>query len=381
MDVRKCLLMKMSTKYRLDFYRENINYFDGMTFLFFDCRESNFIEQVSDIGFKELQIVRLADYQHMFVLNNESYDNYKYIIKSQSEIFIDSNIFGNFTSHKYEIKNEIIKLMKLKEHLGVVFNIIPFMIERSYNNFAILERDVLGIYNCYKEFFKLSDNGLSENEISIRADNALHELLNSKKNNDEIEIAQRQQNVVYAYFLKTFILYNLYNDSKDRVEKFVDFINNDVFIYMELPAEMCFNYLIYGQRSIYIDFYNKFQKSCKDILSSAKGMAWDIVLIYNTFASCSEIYRIQRIITLPYFATLDKRFAKVVRLNPVRAISYNGQGNPNLYFTRGIDDLEIDEALKSLIAQNSDERTYRFNKLDIKQLVKQYEGEVLNIIK
>ena len=108
MDVRKCLLMKMSNKYRLDFYRENINYFDGMTFLFFDCRESNFIEQVSDIGFKELQIVRLADYQHMFVLNNESYDNYKYIIKSQSEIFIDSNIFGNFTSHKYEIKNEII---------------------------------------------------------------------------------------------------------------------------------------------------------------------------------------------------------------------------------------------------------------------------------
>ena len=39
MDVRKCLLMKMSNKYRLDFYRENINYFDGMTFLFFDCRE------------------------------------------------------------------------------------------------------------------------------------------------------------------------------------------------------------------------------------------------------------------------------------------------------------------------------------------------------
>ena len=246
MDVRKCLLMKMSNKYRLDFYRENINYFDGMTFLFFDCKESNFIEQVSDIGFKELQIVRLADYQHMFVLNNESYDNYKDIIKSQSEIFIDSNIFGNFTSHKYEIKNEIIKLMKLKEHLGVVFNIIPFMIEKSYNNFAILERDVLGIYNCCKEFFKLSSNGLSENEISIRADNALHELLNSKKNNDEIEIAQRQQNVVYAYFLKTFILFNLYNDSKDRVEKFVDFINNDVFIYMELPAEMCFNYLIYG---------------------------------------------------------------------------------------------------------------------------------------
>ncbi len=380
MDIRKCLLMKMSNKYRLDFYRENINYFDGMTFLFFDCRESNFIEQVSDIGFKELQIVRLADYQHMFVLNNESYDNYKYIIKSQSEIFIDSNIFGNFTSHKYEIKNEIIKLMKLKEHLGVVFNIIPFMIEKSYNNFAILERDVLGIYNCCKEFFKLSDNGLSENEISIRADNALHELLNSKKNNDEIEIAQRQQNVVYAYFLKTFILFNLYNDSKDRVEKFVDFINNDVFIYMELPAEMCFNYLIYGQRSIYKDFYNKFQKSCKDILSSAKGMAWDIVLIYNTFASCSEIYRIQRIITLPYFATLDKRLAKVVRLNPVRAISYNGQGNPNFYFTRGIDDLEIDEALKSLIAQNSDERTYRFNKLDIKQLVKELEEEVQNII-
>ena len=57
-------------------------------------------------------------------------------------------------------------------------------------------------------------------------------------------IGNMQHFASYAYLLMTYILYNKISSVEDRIRKFVEFINTQIYVYLELTANLCVNFLI-----------------------------------------------------------------------------------------------------------------------------------------
>lgn len=381
MNVRECELLLLPNNQRLDYYKEHINDLQDISFVFFDCAKSNISLFALTNQYSNIEILQLADYEHMFLLNKDTYNKINAYIRINTEVFFDSNVFGKL---KYNDAwgGDILKLKEELNSKQIATNAIPFIIERTLNEYDFNKDMQYKFYEDFKHYFKEFSNYSDEANLSVMADKAYSTFINMRNDSETRLIGNKQHFASYAYLLKTFILYNKYSSVNDRIYKFIEFINTQVYVYLELTTSLCIDFLINGSKSIYSEFFKYFQINYfnyEKLIRSIKGMAWDLTLVYNSMGAFVANYRDYKSLKLVYFATADRQLAKIIKNNQVKALSIINGAISQMYFNNGLGSLKIDEGYKKSIAKFSDRRKKNFEKMDKNVLRLKLEEEVKSL--
>lgn len=378
MNENECELLLLPNNQRLDYYKKHINELKDIDFVFFDCSKSKASLFYPTKHYSNIEILQLADYEHMFLLNKDTYDKLDAIIRINTEVFFDSNVFGKLKFNDAWNSD----IAKLKEELNskqIVTNVIPFILERTLNEYDFEQNIKYKFYEDFKYYFKEFSDFDGEANISIMADNAYNQFIKMRNDNETRLIGRTQHFASYAYLLKTFILYNENKSIDDRIRKFVEFINSQIYVYLELTTNLCVDFLMNGSKSIYAEFFKFFQLNYSNygkLIKSIKGMAWDLTLLYNSMRTFATNYKDYKSLKLIYFATADRQLAKIIKNNQIKSLSIINGEISQMYFDKGLQNLDIDDAYKESIAKFSDMRKYNFDKIDKEELRIKLEYEV-----
>lgn len=374
-------MLLLPNNQRLEYYKTFINDLQDIDFVFFDCSKSNANLFCSTQQYSNIEILQLADYAHMFLLNKNTYSEKKVYLRANTEALFDSNIFGKL-KHDDAWNGDIIKLKKDLNSKHILTNAIPFILERSLNEYDFDKDMQYKFYEDFKYYFKSFSDYNDEANISIMADNAYNTFIRMRTDIETRTIGDAQHFASYAYLLKTFILYNKYSSIDDRIHRFVEFINKQIYVYLELPTNLCMDFLINGNKSIYSEFFKYFQfgySKYEKLIKSIKGMAWDLTLVYNVMRIMAVNYKKYNSLTLIYFVTADRQLARIIKNNQIKSLSIINGEISQMYFGNGLSTLKIDENYKKSIAEFSDIRKSNFEKMDKVQFKKELEEEVMLI--
>ena len=378
MNDKECKLLMLPNNYRIDFFKNNISDLKNIDFVFFDCLKSNASLFCSTEQYSTIEILQLADYEHMFLLNKDTYDKLDTKIRINTEVLFDSNVFGKLKINE-AWNGDIAKLKKELNSKQIATNAIPFILERTLNEYDFEQDMKYKFYEDFKYYFKEFNNNADESNISIMADNAYGTFFKMRHDSDTRLIGNMQHFASYAYLLMTYILYNKISSVDDRIRKFVEFINTQIYVYLELTANLCVNFLINGSKSIYAEFFKYFQlnySNYEKLIKNIKGMAWDLTLVYNSMRTFATNYRDYNSLKLIYFATADRQLAKIIKNNQIKSLSIINGEISQMYFDRGLQELEINDVYKKSIAEFSDMRKYNFEKMNKEELRIKLEDEV-----
>ena len=134
MNDKECKLLMLPNNYRIDFFKNNISDLINIDFVFFDCLKSNASFFYSTEQYSTIEILQLADYEHMFLLNKDTYDKLDTKIRINTEVLFDSNVFGKLKINE-AWNGDIAKLKKELNSKQIATNAIPFILERTLNEY------------------------------------------------------------------------------------------------------------------------------------------------------------------------------------------------------------------------------------------------------
>lgn len=378
MNEKECKLLMLPNNYRIDFFKNNISDLKNIDFVFFDCSKSKTSLFCSTKQYSNIEILQLANYEHMFLLNKDTYDKPYVNIRINTEVFFDSNVFGKL-KYNDAWNGDIAKLKEELNSKQIATNAIPFILERSLNEYDFEQDMKYKFYEDFKYYFKEFSNNVDESNISIMADNAYSTFIKMRYDSDTRLIGNMQHFASYAYLLMTFILYNEFSSTEDRISKFVEFINTQIYVYLELTTNLCVDFLMNGSKSIYAEFFKYFQlnySNYEKLIKSIKGMAWDLTLVYDSMRTFAVNYRDYNSLKLVYFATADRQLAKIIKNNQIKSLSIVNGEISQMYFDKGLQKLEIDEVYKKSIAEFSDMRKQNFEIMNREELKVKLEDDV-----
>ena len=107
----------------------------------------------------------------MFLLNKDTYDKLDAKIRINTEVLFDSNVFGKLKFN--EVWNgDIAKLKKELDSKQMATNAMPFILERTLNEYDFEQDMKYKFYEDLKYYFKEFSNNVDESNICIMADNA-----------------------------------------------------------------------------------------------------------------------------------------------------------------------------------------------------------------
>ena len=171
MNKKECELLLLPNNYRVDYFKKYISDLKNIDFVFFDCAKSNASLFCSAEQYSTVEILQLADYEHMFLLNKDTYDKLDAKIRINTEVLFDSNVFGKLKFN--EVWNgDIAKLKKELDSKQMATNAMPFILERTLNEYDFEQDMKYKFYEDLKYYFKEFSNNVDESNICIMADNA-----------------------------------------------------------------------------------------------------------------------------------------------------------------------------------------------------------------
>lgn len=94
MNRNECELLLSPNNQRLDYYKKYTNELKDIDFVFFDCSKSKASLFCPNNHYSSIEILQLADYEHMFLLNKDTYNKMDANKRINTEEFFDSNVFG-----------------------------------------------------------------------------------------------------------------------------------------------------------------------------------------------------------------------------------------------------------------------------------------------
>lgn len=378
MNRNECELLLSPNNQRLDYYQKYINELKDIDFVFFDCSKSKASLFCPNNHYSNIEILQLADYEHMFLLNKDTYNKMNANIRINTEVFFDSNVFGKL-KYNDAWNSDIAKIKEELNSKQIATNIIPFILERTLNEYDFEDNMKYKFYEDFRYYFKEFSNYVDEANISIMTDNAYNQFIKMRNDNETKLIGRTQHFASYAYLLETFILYNENKSIEDRIRKFVEFINTKIYVYLELTTNLCLDFLMNGSKSIYAEFFKYFQlnySNYEKLIKSIKGMAWDLTLVYDSMRTFAVNYRDYNSLKLVYFATADRQLAKIIKNNQIKSLSIVNGEISQMYFDKGLQKLEIDEVYKKSIAEFSDMRKQNFEIMNREELKVKLEDDV-----
>lgn len=165
---------------------------------------------------------------------------------------------------------------------------------------------------------------------------------------------------------------------KYKIDKLIDFVNEELGIIQERELIVCYLYLKKGKEVS--KFFKGIQKNARNILKKIEGMAWDLTHIRIMELSIQFDIDEDKPVCLRSLLTFDNGLRDILKNFPLRAIGFCN-GVPVCAFEKNFIDVVDEVDLKEKIISNTAKRKVVFNNLNRKQLLETVEKDLLNSTK
>ncbi|TEB07166.1 hypothetical protein Psch_00709 [Pelotomaculum schinkii] len=349
-------------------YLKTGNYLAQSMCILFDADSTAFRKSYAEIDCGGYQVVPLADYQKMGILNNDGFKVAKYGSDFPTKVAycinLDSNIVSDiyklFSGKKLVNKHSLLNLLISIKKANVQTSASPYILECTYNK-KILEKSI--VYQNILYFFlfsRLSLKQLQEDYFKVMpsiedyllADDAW-DVINSDFNEDLFD----RYLVIYCVLCKTYLIkFGSKKSYENKVKELVEFMNNELYCYLEFELVICCLFLKNDPKLSY--FFRLMQPDKDNITDVIKNMTWDILHIRNIqteMAIRSTINNNSNIFYAHSIASHDKGLIDILKANPIkRLILYKGEAYPK--YERDFDNICKDLDIKSILFENTFKR-------------------------
>lgn len=353
-------------------FLENIEKLKEVTFFFFD-NNANPIPELKEKNFGDFRIQGLGKYNNMFILNEKILQVPISELKIKKIIHFDSNIItllGDFFFDKEKFKKkyvgrytDFIKILDYIRNNDMIPNCEPYLIERTLNDFPIVDNIKNEIYRnilafvlfCSKNYNTLRESKYSldikevEDNLKIEADKKFNYILNNKIKSEE---KNKHYFAIYSLLLKSYIIAEEYSLKEKRKKKFVEFILEEFGLYLEKEIILCLLYLENKLEKYNLKNFFKLKKSEKsselENIEQIKNTAWDLFHTrYMEQKMAEEIKKNEY--TVNFFFTYDKKLNNYIDFNYAKRMAFY-KNHSYVYYLKN---LEIDnfENYKKLFDQ------------------------------
>ncbi|GAB6180333.1 hypothetical protein JCM14036_16520 [Desulfotomaculum defluvii] len=365
------------------------------TYALFDANNTAFENYFEEKTFGIYRIIGLSNYKKMIVLNDCVLEDLKNNnensqIKLAHCINFDSNIASLINklinSKKPAIDNEFYKFLLYIKENAIQTTILPYMMESKYNNKI---SDTIRVYQTILAFFmfdRLTKEQLNEQNFSkpssedyILADKAWHEF----KINSDSEIFDRYL-VIYCLLCKTCLI-KLFNKKSytNKVSMLVEFINNELYCYLEYEFVLCCLFLKNDQSVEH--FFRFVQPNSSDLIGDLKNMTWDLMHLRNIgteMAIRNSLTNYENIFYAHSFGSADQGLLNILKLNPIKRVAFY-KGEAYIRFQNTIEDVcEKEEFINNLLL-NSHQREQcclSISNRHLPNLAAKLENELLGLL-
>ena len=255
-----------------------------------------------------IEITRFTDYNKLDIFNENTCLKVRYVIE------LDTNVVS-YLRNFYDEKIKLLENYKIREGVEELIQ----ELDKKRDNF------LLGV-NLY--IWENLIKGKEDEVILLDNIKKAECVLNYKtyKTKDDVEdkkylskieeIKKLKENImkryyiIYSLLVKTFYLKLKVLPMKEKLDELVNFINNQLFCYMEEEFLLCVMYL-FDEKEVKNFFKQKKKES----------MTWD--LLHLRLIKENILLNIEKgILNFPIILSSDKAFTEIMKINSIRAIVY-----------------------------------------------------------
>lgn len=219
-------------------------------------------------------------------------------------------------------------LIKLLRQIPCDFSCFPYSFENS-KKVKDSEREMFDTF-LYFEYFK--KNFANKLKYPILKEDMPLEYIQSAKEDllGSSQIALDEQcnylydinKAIYCLLLKTVIIeFSTHNSLENKLSSLIEFINNQLGVYLEREIAVCYGYLKKG-RNIREVFFKKIHINSHNILRNLKGMAWDLTHIRMIeYLTSVDIY-MEKTLFFHYLVSFDKGLRAAIKYYPIDRILF-----------------------------------------------------------
>lgn len=196
----------------------------------------------------------------------------------------------------------------------------------------------------------------------------------------ELQFLYNINKTIYCLLLKTVIIE--FSSKKSLTYKISDlfsFINNELGVYMEREVAVCYGYLK-KVNIIRNCFFKKVQINSNKIISTLRGMAWDLTHIRLIEYLISVDMNMENILCFHYLISFDNGLRKILKYYPInRMIIYKTKSYVTFKYPLYNFIKEID--IKDNWIKYVDLRRLIHSKINLDSMIESLENQLLNLQK
>lgn len=346
-------------------YLKEENFLLQSTCMLFDANFTAFENLFADINYNGYQVVGLANYEKMALLNRDfiSYTQNgidSFPTKISHCINFDSNIVSDiyrlFLGKEFVNKDSLLNLLIAIKKAEAQTSAAPYILECSYNK-KVIDKNI--VYQNLLSFFlytrlslkQLQDeygSGSLSVEDYVLADNVWN-IINSDFDKDLFD----RYLAIYCMLCKTYLIKVSSKKTYDyKVRELVDFMDNKLYCYLEFEFVLCCLFFKNDDRLSH--FFRLMQPNSRNVVNTIKNMTWDILHIRNiqTEMAIRNTNNKSNIFFVYSFASHDKGLIDIIKSNPInRLILYKNEAYPK--YKEGFEDVCKDLNIYSSFLKNT----------------------------
>lgn len=219
-------------------------------------------------------------------------------------------------------------LIKLLRQIQCDFSCFPYSFENS-KKVKDIEREMLDTFLYFDYFKKNFTNDLKypilKKDMPLEyVQSAEDDLIGSSQIalDEQCNYLYDINKAIYCLLLKTVIIeFSTHNSLENKMSSLIEFINNQLGVYLEREIAVCYGYLK-KRRDIRDVFFKKIKINSHDILKSLKGMAWDLTHIRMIEYLTSVDLYVEKSLFFHYLVSFDKGLRSVIKYYPIERILF-----------------------------------------------------------
>ena len=273
----------------------------------------------------KILVSKLADYEKRKFFNKLR--DVDYVVEMDTNIvsYLDRFYKNQLTKEDEKLKLDIVRMIEdldKKRENFLLGSCNLYIIESIMRDEEIAEEIIVDnvksaeyVVNWKKYKKELKDIKLKqiENNTKIRI-----------KNIREIKKQYVDRNLlIYCLILKSFYIKITISNINKRIEELINFINNELYDYMENEILLCITYLLDAENQKFFGKINKNLKNTKEkiemeeIKSYIKGMVWDLSHLRILQENNTKEHKNGRI-QLPVILSADEGLNEIVNFNKIK---------------------------------------------------------------
>jgi hypothetical protein len=263
----------------------------------------------------------------LFLINNQNSHRQRRGMRVKVKYFFDINLDTQIVSYidklvvgkELDLKiKDVAKLFIQKRSVMSTVSISPYIVENSLFHQGVPEDVKRSIYNFFSIIYA---NHLKNTRIARkRADDHAKRIITfdqSGLKNSAYWVLRRMYSIIYASFLKIYLVQTSITGYKDKVLEFIRFMTDDLQKISSAEMILALSFFKSGQK---IGFFGKFQRRNTNIIRDIKNSAWDAFHLRSMEYVMLFHKQKKADLTIPFFYSIDRRLNEIRQMIKLKMI-------------------------------------------------------------